>query len=407
MNDCDVIVVGGGPAGILAAYTAAQGGARVVLLEKNEKLGKKLYITGKGRCNVTNDCDADEFRRNVVHGERFLYSALSHWSPRDTADFLESRGVPVKAERGNRVFPASDKSSDVIKALTVALQGAGVDVRLHTPVTAVLVHDSAVTGVKTTDLLFNATKVIVATGGLSYPLTGSTGDGYRFAKALGHTLVPPVPALCALVVAERDDLEGLSLKNVTVSYTDGKCSYASEIGEMLFTDDGVSGPLILTLSSYINTKMSGNGILRIDLKPALTEAQLDARLLRDFAAEPNKQLKNSLFDLLPRRLISVIIERAKVNPELPINVLPREGRLRLVQALKGLPFTVLKAADIETAVVTAGGVSTAEINPKNMESKRVKGLHFCGEVLDIDALTGGFNIQLALATGRAAGQPAV
>lgn len=398
-----VIVIGGGPAGMLAAATVALGGHRVTLLEKNEKLGKKLYITGKGRCNVANAGDREEFFRNVVHNPRFLYSAWSAFDAGDVQRLFVSLGVPLKVERGGRVFPESDKSSDIIRAMQQYAARAGVELRLQAEVTAILAENGRVTGVALRDGNLPADAVILATGGLSYPSTGSTGDGYRFAQALGHTVAPPLPSLVPLETVETWPglLSGLTLKNVTLrAYANGKQVY-TELGEMLLTHFGVSGPLVLTASALLGEAASG-AKLEIDLKPGLTEEQLDKRLLRDIEAAPQKSVQNALFGLLPQRLLPVALIQAQI-PEKAAGELTRAERRRLLCVLKALPLTVKAARPFSEAVVTRGGVSVKEVQPSTLESKLVKGLYFAGEVLDVDALTGGFNLQIAWSTGALAG----
>ncbi|MDR3264030.1 MAG: NAD(P)/FAD-dependent oxidoreductase [Clostridiales bacterium] len=398
-------VIGGGPAGVLAAASAALNGQNeVVLFEKNEKLLKKLYISGKGRCNVTNACGNEEFLSNVVRGGKFLFSALKGFSPYDTMRFFEDNGLNLKVERGNRVFPVSDKSSDVIKVLTRYAEQNGVKLLFNAAVTAVRAENGGFTvvSVRGTDF-FDA--LIIATGGLSYPLTGSTGDGYAFAKSLGHTVTALKPALCAVGVRQDiKELEGLSLKNVTARAVSGDKTVDEQFGEMLFAAGSLSGPIILSLSSRINQTDGKNIKIIIDLKPALNEEVLDARILRDFKDCINKNFSNALSGLLPKSLIPYIINSVGISPLKKINEISREERKALVYALKNLTLDVTGLAPIESAIVTGGGISLSEINPKTMESKLVKGLYFAGEVLDIDALTGGFNIQIALSTGFAAGK---
>ena len=389
-----VVVVGGGPAGMMAAITAARAGAAVTLLEKNEKLGKKLYITGKGRCNVTNSCPLPEFFSQIPRGGKFLYSAVYSFSNEDTCAFFEEAGLVLKEERGGRIFPASDKSSDVIRTLEKKLRESGVRVKLKTEVK---------------DLSsLEADAVIIATGGLSYPSTGSTGDGFRFAEGLGHTVVEPAPSLVPLLC--REDwvfkLEGLSLRNVQVKVTENGKPVFSEFGEMLFTKDGVSGPLVLSASAEIGRELNRGEkdfLLHIDLKPSLSEETLDRRILRDFEEGKNKAFKNSLGKLLPAKLIPVIVEQSGIDPFKKVNEVSRKERHRLVQTLKGLTFHLEGTAGFEQAVITTGGVALKEIRPKTMESKIAPGIYFAGEVLDADALTGGYNLQIAFSTGRAAG----
>ncbi len=401
-----VIVIGGGAAGSLAAYFSAKNGNEVTLIEKNEKIGKKLYITGKGRCNLTNDCDEEEFLKNVVTNSRFLTGSIYGFSPKDTFSLFESEGLKLKTERGNRVFPLSDKSSDVIKTILKMLGEEGVTVKLNETVLAVLSENGKVIGVKTDKGEYSADKVIIACGGISYPSTGSTGDGYKFAKTLGHTVVSPVPSLCGINLKGDDfkALQGLTLKNVKLSaYCEDK-KYYEEQGEILFTHYGVSGPLILTLSAYSARKNYNKVKLFIDLKPALEDKELSRRILRDFGENLNRAIKNSLDNLLPKALISLVIERSGICPDKKCNSVTAAERESLVKTLKNLEFIPCSARDFNEAVITSGGVSVKEINPSTMESKIVKGLFFAGEVIDIDALTGGFNLQIAFSTAYSAGK---
>ena len=403
-----VIIIGGGAAGMMAAIAAAGAGHKVCIYEKNEKLGKKIYITGKGRCNVTNACDTEELFQNVVHNAKFLYSSFYAFTNTDIMDLIEKHGCPLKTERGNRVFPVSDKSSDVIHALTAALRKLGVEMELHEEVADVLAEDGHVTGVrlKRGQKVVFADAVIVTTGGLSYPSTGSTGDGYRFAKELGHTITDLSPALVPFVAKEDvcKELQGLSLRNISVQIRNGKKVLYEEFGEMLFTHFGVSGPVLLSASSYVASVLKkGPLTLSIDLKPALSVEQLDARILRDFEEAKNKQYKNSLNHLLPAKLVSVIIERSGISPEKKVNEITREERHQLVQAVKDFSITLVGLRDYKEAIITQGGVSVREVNPSTMESKKTAGLYFAGEVLDLDAVTGGFNLQIAWSTGYLAG----
>lgn len=394
-----ILVIGAGPAGLMAAGTLAERGFDVTLADKNEKTGKKLYITGKGRCNVTNECDGKEFLASVVSNPKFLMSAINAFDSYDTVDFLQKNGLNTVTERGNRVFPASQKSSDVIKTFTDYCRKNGVKILLSAKVVGVK-SDGEDFVVSFSDKTERFQKVIVATGGLSYPSTGSTGDGYEIAKSFGHKIVKPVQALVPIELNEPwvQKLSGLSLKNVRCTVTAGEKEIASDFGEMLFTHKGVSGPIILSLSSKIN-RLNPNGLkLVIDLKPALSDDVLDARLQRDFAELNLKQFKNSLDGLLPKSLVPVIVGLSKIDTEQKVGQITREQRKNLVHLLKNLTFSVKKPAGFEEAIVTAGGVDVKEINPKTMESKLQKGLYFVGEVLDVDALTGGFNIQIALST---------
>ena len=406
-----IAVIGGGPAGMLAAYYAAMYGASVTLIEKNEILGKKLNITGKGRCNLTNACDTQEFLANVPTNPRFLYKALNNLSTEDTMALFTDLGVPLKVERGRRVFPISDKAADVSKALRDALQSVGVKV-IKGKVLRVLTENKKVNGI---ELLLDGLKrgahfdsVILATGGLSYPTTGSTGDGFRFAENLGHTVVTPRPSLVPLVVKESycKDIMGLSLKNVTASFfsENGKL-LVSEFGEMLFTHFGVSGPIILSASAHLgNTDKAIS--LKIDLKPALDETALDKRLLNDFGKFKNKDFCNSLDELLPQKLIPTVITLSGIDPRKKVNEITKAERASLVSILKNFPLTVIGRRPIEEAIVTSGGIKVSEINPSSMESKLIKGLYFAGEMIDVDAYTGGYNLQIAFSTGALAGQSA-
>ncbi len=406
-SNYDVIVVGGGAAGMLAAIFAARNGRKVILLEKNDRLGKKLFITGKGRCNITNACDIEDLFQNVVTNKKFLYGPFYSFSNYDVIQFFEDLGLKTKIERGNRVFPLSDKSGDVINAFIKELKDQNVEVRYLSEVTDIINKDS-IKGVKIkNNAMVYGKKVIIATGGLSYQLTGSTGDGYKFAKEMGHTITKLYPSLVPMNLAEKElakELMGLSLKNVQVSVSvDGKTIF-EDFGEMLFTHYGVSGPLILSASSYLIPFMKSNEkILSIDLKPALTYEQLDARILRDFDEFSNKQYKNALDQLLPRKLIAVIITMSGIDPEKKVNLITKEERNKLVHVLKNFKFHIQSLRDYNEAVVTKGGISVKEINPTTMESKLVHGVYFIGEVLDLDALTGGFNLQIAWSTAYIAG----
>lgn len=402
-----VAVIGGGPAGMMAAIAARQKGADVTLYERNEKLGKKMYISGKGRCNVTNDCSVADFIAQVCTNPKFLYGALNKFSPANTLRFCEDNGLAVKVERGNRVFPASDKSSDVIRVFARALSSLGVEVCLNSRISAIEYQESRFL-LHTITQIVSFDRVIIATGGVSYPLTGSTGDGYDFAKKFGHAVVGPKPALCRVLCSGTKALEGLSLRNVqaSVQTKDGKI-VDSEFGEMLFTDDGVSGPIILTLSSRINKLKSLQGCkLIVDLKPALTEEMLDERILRDFSSRMNKSFANALDDLLPAKMIPFVVGRSKISADKKINSITIAERQRLVCVIKNLIFDVVGLDDVDRAIVTSGGVAVQRINPATMESKIIPGLYFAGEVMDVDAYTGGFNIQIALSTGYVAGSSA-
>ena len=438
-NGKNVIVIGGGASGMAAAYAASLCGHRVTLLEKNEKLGKKIYITGKGRCNCTNASDIGTILKNVVSNPKFLYSALYTFSNEDLCTFLTEHGCPVKTERGNRVFPVSDHSSDVTRAWERALLKNGVRIRYHAEVTGLIFSENTdsgvcetlepslssemkskdftrenaashrvVTGVRLKGEILYADHVIVATGGLSYPTTGSTGDGYGFAESAGHSIEPTAPSLVSLHVSEPwvRELSGLSLKNIRVSLAeDGKAPFYEDFGEMLFTLFGVSGPVILSASAVAAKRISAGKLLNlhIDLKPALSEAELDARILRDFSESMNKRFKNALDGLLPKSLIPVIVSLSGIPEEKPVNAITREERLALVSLLKGLPLTVTGTGGYAEAVITQGGISTREIDPSTMKSKKAGNLSFAGEVLDVDAMTGGYNLQIAWSTGYLAG----
>ena len=395
---------------MMAAYCAAESGAEVTLFEKNEKLGKKIYITGKGRCNVTNDCDADQFFAHIVSNPKFMYSAYYGFDQMRVMELIERNGCTLKVERGNRVFPLSDHSSDIIKALKHALETQNVKVVLNKEIRRLIFSDGRVTGVEDVNRKqYEADAVIVCTGGISYASTGSTGDGYRFAESAGHKVTETKPALVPFTVKEMWplSLQGLALKNISVKLYDGKKLLYGGFGEMLFTHFGISGPLILSASSYYVKHCYGrNAELYLDLKPAITEEQLDQRLLRDFADRQNKQFKNALDGLLPSRMLPVMTELSGISPVKYVHDLTKEERLHFVRLLKQLPLTVTGTRDFNEAIITQGGIRVKEINPSTMESKKVHGLYFAGEVLDIDALTGGFNLQLAWSTGALAGYSA-
>ena len=403
-----VIVVGAGPAGMMAAGQAAANGAQVLLLERNARPGRKLMITGKGRCNVTNACTLlNELTDHIPSNGRFLYSAFSRMMPYDVIDFFETRGVPMKIERGNRVFPESDKAMDIVDALDSFCKQNGVK-RKEERVVALLTENSSITGVKCeSGNVYTGDAVVVATGGLSYPLTGSTGDGYVLAKQIGHSIVPTSPSLVPLETKESwvKEAQGLALKNVriTVRDTESFTDVYTDFGEMLFTHFGVSGPIILSASSHLADMKSGKYELLIDLKPALSHEQLDARILRDFAEMSNKALANALSKLLPKSLIPVIVRLSGIPSDLRVNQITRDDRQYLGSLIKELPLTITKKRPVEEAIVTAGGVQVTQLNPKTMESKLVKGLYFAGEVIDVDAYTGGFNLQIAFSTGNLAG----
>ena len=405
----NVVITGGGPAGMMAAITAARRGFKVTLVEKNEKLGKKLFITGKGRCNITNAGDSEDLFNSIVTNRKFMFSSFNGFSNYDTLGFFDELGLHIKIERGNRVFPESDHSSDVIGALNRELKRLSVDVRLNTEVKDIIVNDGKATGVvikcSGKESTIQADNVIVATGGNSYQSTGSTGDGYRFARKLGHSVTPILPALVPFNVAEdwESDLQGLSLKNVSIAVLDGKQEIYSDFGEMLFTHFGVSGPLILSASSFAARRIKEHPLkLIIDLKPALSQEQLDERILRDFDEEKNKAFKNSLDKLLPKKMIPVIVRLSDIDGNKKVNEITKQERQRLVSLIKGLELTLTGLRGFNEAIITQGGINVREINPTTMESKLVKNLYFAGEVLDVDALTGGFNLQVAWSTGYAA-----
>ena len=407
-----VIVVGGGAAGMFAAIAAAKNGHQVTLYEKNEKLGKKIFITGKGRCNITNAADMEELFDAVVTNSKFLYSSFYGYTNQNVIDFFEDAGVPVKIERGNRVFPTSDHSSDVIRALEREMKKAGVKVCLNTEVKSVEAENGKFDRVVLKDTTTQiADACIVATGGLSYRSTGSTGDGFRFAESVGHKVTQCFPSLVPMETKEPwiCELQGLSLRNVEAKIWDGKKELYKDFGEMLFTNFGVSGPLIISASSYVGKKfMDKKGqkkelTLEIDLKPALTEEQLDQRVLRDFEENHNRQFKNAITKLFPTKLIPVMLELGGIDPEKKVNSIEKEERKQFVHLMKHFRMTLTGLRDYPEAIITKGGVNVKEIDPGTMESKLVKGLYFAGEVLDLDALTGGFNLQIAWSTGYAAG----
>lgn len=407
-----VIVIGAGAAGLMAAIHAATGGASVLLVEKMPSPGRKILITGKGRCNFTNSCEVADFPRWFVNNGAFLNSALRAFDNQDVIDFFASRGVPSRVERGGRLFPETDKARDIVDALVKAARQAGVKMSTDQPVRSIYQVGGKVTGVLLGAEKLPADAVILATGGLSYPGTGSTGDGYRMAKELGHAVTPLRPALVPLETKEAwvKELQGLSLKNVegTVK-VDGK-KVDSEFGEMLFTHFGLSGPIILSLSQAVSVALAAKPVpeitVEVNLKPALTPEVLDKRLQRDFAEFTRKQFKNSLGELLPVKLIPIIVGQSGISPEKPVHQITREERLRLTELLQGLRFTISKTRPIAEAVVTAGGVEVKEINPKTMQSRLVKGLFFAGEIIDVDGYTGGFNLQAAFSTGMVAGTAA-
>lgn len=417
-----VCVIGGGAAGLMAAYAAAKNGHQVFLIEKNEKLGKKIYITGKGRCNFTNDVAPDEFLLNVVRGEKFLKGCIYSFSPQKVMDFFESYGLLIKTERGNRVFPASDHASDVTKTLEKACKSVGVIIKLNEKVEKIIatsnigimsdINTTTGTGImpriemiKTDKNTYECDVCIVATGGVSYPSTGSTGEGHQFAQNFNHKIVELKPALCGLNLQEtfHKELQGLSLKNVALTAKIGGKTIYNGFGEALFTHFGISGPLVLSLSSKINRLSLKDISLFLDFKPAIDEQTLDKRLLRDFEKYKNKKIVNALVELLPSKLIPVVLRKTNVLEEKNVNSLTKKERLDLVATLKAFPMKIASLRGFEEAIVTSGGVELSEINPKTMESKKIQGLKFCGEVLDVDAFTGGFNMQIAFSTGYVAG----
>lgn len=406
-----VLVIGGGAAGLMAAVTAAQNGAQVTLVEKMLTVGKKILVTGKGRCNITNDCEVRELILNMPGNGQFLHSAFRAFSSQDMVEFLENHGLPTKVERGGRVFPVSDRASDVIDLFMRQLSQLGVSIRVGQAVRRILHDVNGVLGVEFQDggkLLAN--RVILAVGGSTYPGTGSSGDGFVMAGKIGHTITELRPSLVPLEVAEQwiTDLQGLSLKNVTATVTKGEKKLASEFGEMLFTHYGLSGPIILSLSRTVAEALRGSEpvAVEINLKPALDEVTLDHRLQRDFTKFARKQMKNALDELLPNKLIDVIIALSQIPPEKPVHQVTKVERARLTEQLRKLTFRITRTRPLAEAIVTAGGVSTKEISPTTMESKKVKGLYFAGEVIDIDGYTGGYNLQAAWSTGFVAGSHA-
>ena len=430
-----VIVIGGGPAGMMAAITAKENENEVIILEKNGQLGKKLLITGKGRCNITSSLDMEEFIKNTPGNGMFLHSAFQQFTNKDIIHFLKQQGLDVKEERGNRIFPVTDKSIDVLACFTKRIKELNIKVQYHTTVSEILVKsndeinkeningkekskkmiDKKVIGVKTNHGILQADKIIVATGGKSYPLTGSTGDGYILAEKLGHTVTAIKPSLVPLETFEKQEckeLQGLSLRNVGIQLLDiekNKTIY-EDFGEMLFTHFGVSGPTILSASAHLvrykqieRLLKEKKIILKIDLKPALDEKKLDTRILRDFEEVKNKQFKNSLEKLLPQKLIPVIIQKSNIQPDKKVNEITKKEREELVKMIKNFEITIKGFRPIEEAIITSGGINIKEINPKTMESKKVKGLYFAGEIIDVDSYTGGFNLQIAYSTGYVAG----
>ncbi|HAE61548.1 MAG TPA: aminoacetone oxidase family FAD-binding enzyme [Eubacteriaceae bacterium] len=399
-----VVVIGGGPAGMMAAGKAASLGNEVVIIEKNEKLGKKLFITGKGRCNFTNDCDIEELFDNVITNKKFLYSAFYSFSNMDTIAFFNQLGLKEKVERGGRVFPASDKSSDVIKAMEKYLAQNNVEIMLNTKVKDIIISDKKASGViLQNNVEIKADKIILATGGLTYPQTGSTGDGFDFAQKTGHKVKSPRGALIPLVSDDGfiKELQGLSLRNIKATLFESDKKKTEMFGEMIFTHFGLSGPVILSMSSFM--KENKKYRIEIDLKPALDMQTLDKRLQRDFDKYSNKQFKNSLDDLLPQRLIPIVVEMSKIKEDKRVNQVSKEERQKLAEVLKGFSVNIKSKADIHLGIITSGGVEAREIDPSTMESKKISGLYFAGEIIDVDAMTGGFNLQIAFSTGYLAG----
>ena len=411
----NVVVIGGGPAGMMAAITAAQNRHKVTLIEKMNMLGKKLLITGKGRCNITSSLYMADFIKNIPGNGRFLYSAFQNYTNQDIIEFLKEQGLEVKEERGNRIFPVTDKSQDVLHCFERKLRELKVNIMLNTTVKEIIVQDGYVAEVITDKEKIYADKVILATGGKSYPLTGSTGDGYVFASNLGHTIEEIKPSLVPLEIYKKEEaikMQGLSLRNVKIKIVDdtsGKEIY-EDFGEMLFTHFGISGPTILSGSAHLVRYKNIQELLKqrkikiyIDLKPALSEEQLDDRILRDFKEAKNKQFKNSLDNLLPQKMIGYIIEKSEIPEDKKVNEITKEERKKLLNLLKKLEFTIKDFRPVEEAIITSGGINIKEINPKTMESKLIKGLYFAGEIIDVDAYTGGFNLQIAYSTGYTAG----
>lgn len=402
-----VLIIGGGASGMLASLAAARNGHEVHVYEKNVKLGKKLFITGKGRCNVTNACEMDTLFNHVISNPKFLYSAFHSFSNYDMIHFLNEIGLKTKVERGGRVFPESDKSSDVIKVLQNEMSRLGIKIHFDQEVNQIFTQNNIFTGISLKDgKHIEGDGLIIATGGISYNTTGSTGDGYKFAEKLGHKITTLSQGLVPFNVKEEwiKDLQGLSLKNIRITIYNGKKELYTEFGEMLFTHFGVSGPVIISGSSHVTKEISKQPLtLKIDLKASLTEEQLDARLLREFEENKNKQFKNILDTLLPKKMIPAMIDYIGINPEKQINAISKEERKLIINGLKDFRFTLLSLRDFKEAIITRGGVSVKDINPSTMESKKIKDVHFAGEVMDLDALTGGFNLQIAWSTAYAAG----
>lgn len=400
-----VIVIGGGPAGMIAAGTASMNGSSVILFEKNNKLGKKLFITGKGRCNVTNDTDPEGLIENTPGNPYFMYSSYYTFDSRATMDFFENLGVPLKTERGKRVFPKSEKSSDIVKAMKYFIEKNGVDVKLNSNVDNIIIENDTIKAIIADNKQHDCDALIIATGGLSYPVTGSTGDGYKFAKMCGHNVTKLYPSLVPLKCKEEwcSELQGLSLKNVEVKVLINEKIVFKDFGEMMFTHFGITGPLVLTASRFITDKMALNPKIVIDLKPALSEKELDSRILKDFEKFKNKDFANSLDELLPKKLIPVIIDLSNINPRKKVNEITKDERRILCNLLKNLTVNVSDTSGYSEAVITAGGVDINEIDPSTMRSKIIPNLYFAGEVLDVDCYTGGFNLQAAFSTGYIAG----
>ena len=410
-----VVVIGGGPAGMMAAITAAEKGNAVTIIEKMPSFGKKLLITGKGRCNITSSLYMSEFIKNTPGNGQFLYSAFQNFTNTDMIEFLKKQGLEVKEERGNRIFPVTDKSINVLNCFLSRMKELKIPYKLHTKVEKILIKNYEILGVRTEREIIQTDKVILATGGKSYPLTGSTGDGYKMASDLGHQIIPIKPSLVPLEIYEKEEcknLQGLSLKNVKIKFEDiekNKTIY-EDFGEMIFTHFGISGPTILSGSAHLVRYKDIQNLLKnkkiklfIDLKPALIEEQLDERILRDFKDVKNKQFKHSLDKLLPQKMIPVIIENTQIHPEKRVNEITKEERRKLLHLLKNFELTVKDFRPVEEAIITSGGIHTKEINPKTMESKLIKGLYFAGEIIDVDSYTGGFNLQIAYSTGYTAG----
>lgn len=406
MLNAQVVIIGGGAAGLMAAGRASELSKKTLVIEKNDRCARKVLITGKGRCNVTNNCDIETLLANIPNNPRFLYGAFNRFSPQDTMDFFESKGIKLKTERGNRVFPVSDKAKDIADALEKYAKDNGADIITDT-VKSLWIEDGKLKGVITQhNDKIQAQSVVIATGGLSYPKCGSTGDGYKFAKQAGHTVCELKPSLIPIVTNEKwcKDLMGLSLKNVTLTVKSGEKVIFNELGEMLFTHFGVSGPLVLSASSVMKDYQKESLTMHIDLKPALSEQQLDARILRDFKKYINKDFINSLGDLLPRKLIPVVVNLSGIPFTTKINQISRKQRATLIDIIKNLKLTVSGYRPIDEAIITSGGVKINEINPKTMESKLLSGLYFAGEVIDVDGFTGGFNLQIAFSTGFVSGE---